>query len=162
MAALDAVLRQHGEGETIKVGAEEIRFALTSAETNGRLDLIERMVSPNFQSPPLAHTHTREDWMGYLIEGRLVFQLDGETKELKPGGSLFVPRGVYFRWWNPDPVPARILFAYTPGGFGSFFKEVLELSAQKADRVHDYDKTLTGIMKLHDKYGMIRQEPKAP
>ncbi|NIX76117.1 cupin domain-containing protein [Microvirga terricola] len=160
-AILKALARQNGEGERIKMGAEEMRFVLTSAETGGRFDLIERWVSPNFKSPPLPHTHTREDWAGYLMEGRLVFQLDGKVTELTAGGSLFVPRGVYFRWWNPEVTSARVLFVYTPGGFGTFFKEVFELSARKADQVHDYDKTLAGIMKLHDKYGMIRQEPKA-
>ncbi len=155
------VLRQHREGERITLGAEEMRFALTTEDTNGRFDLIERMVSPNFQSPPLAHTHSKEDWMGYVIEGRLVFQLDGRDVEVGTGGSLFVPKGVYFRWWNPDLAPARVLFLYTPGGFGAFFRDIMEHSAQKSDKLHDYDKTLSGIMRLHDKYGIIRQEKQA-
>jgi len=154
-----ALLRRPGEGERLKAGAEELRYVFSSQETGGGFDLIERWVSPNFQSPPLAHAHTREDWMAYVLEGRLVFQVDEEQVELTGGASLFVPRGIYFRWWNPEAAPARMLCLYTPGGFGSFFRDVFEEAGKKAERVHDYDKTLTGIMRLHDRYGMIRKEP---
>lgn len=158
-AKQSAILRSAGEGERLKVGAEELRYVFSSHETNSGFDLIERWVSPNFQSPPLPHTHTKEDWMAYVLEGRLIFQVDEEQVELTQGASLFVPRGVYFRWWNPVSTPARMLCLYTPGGFGNFFREVFEDTAKKADKVHAYDKTLTGIMRLHDKYGMVRKEP---
>lgn len=154
-----AVLRAAAEGESLTVGAEKLRYVFSSQETKGGFDLIERWVSPHFQSPPLPHTHTREDWMAHVLEGRLGFQVDGEQVELTPGASLLIPRGVYFRWWNPQAAPARLLCFYSPGGFGEFFREVFEDSAKKAARVHEYGKTLTGIMRLHDKYGIIRKEP---
>lgn len=155
----NAVFRPSTEGERLKVGAEELRYVFQSSQTNGGFDLIERWVSPHFQSPPLPHTHTREDWMAYVLKGRLIFQVDEEEVELTEGASLYVPQGVYFRWWNPDATSARMLCFYTPGGFGNFFREVFEENAKKADKLHEYDKTLTGIMRLHDKYGMIRKEP---
>jgi hypothetical protein len=155
---LQAVVRQRDEGERIVHGAEEMRFCLAPEETGGRIALIERVVSPNFQSPPLAHAQTREDCVGFLLAGRLVFQLDGEVREIGEGGTLFLPRGVFFRWWNPDPTAARALFIYAPGKFGNFFKEIIRATTQAAERLHDYDKTLSAILAIQDSYGMVRQE----
>nr|WP_246728407.1 cupin domain-containing protein [Microvirga terricola] len=131
-----------------------MRYVFTSQETNGAFDLIERVVSPNFESPPVANGHTKEDFLYYLLEGRLIFRLDSEEVELKTGASLFVPRGVFFRWWNPDPIAARVLALYTPGGFGEYFREVISHAAKRTDKVHDYGATLTAVMALHAKYGM--------
>lgn len=151
-----ALVRRRGEAPVLRVGAEMLGFTFTGAETGGACGLIERVVSPGFQSPPDAHRHTSEDWLCHLLDGRLVFQLDGEVEEMTPGDSLFVPRGVHFRWWNPEQAPARALFLYIPGGFEQFFADVAEAVTPKADRIHDYDRTLADIHALHDRYGIVR------
>lgn len=155
------IIRRHGEAETLQVGAERLSFTLNGGDTGGAFGLVERVVSPLFQSPPQPHSHSREDFMGYLLEGRLVFQLNGREEALGPGDTLFVPRGVWFRWWNPLETPARVLFLYTPGGFEDFFREVAAQAAARAARIHDYDKTLTDITALHDRFGMVRADQPA-
>ena len=153
-----AVLRKPGEGEFIAHNAEKMWFTLTAEDTGGRVGLMERVVSPKFQSPPRPHTHQTEDWFGYVISGRLVFSLDGVETEVPEGATLFVPRGVYFRWWNPDDTPVRALFAYMPGGFEAYFKKLIQATAPKAEKLHDYDKTLPDLMRVQDEFGMVRKD----
>jgi mannose-6-phosphate isomerase-like protein (cupin superfamily) len=153
-----AIVHNAPDAEALRHGEEQMTFLLEGAETGGAVGLVERVVSPNFKSPPAPHTHLWNDFLGYIVEGRLVFQLDGEVSEVNAGGALYVPRGVYFRWWNPDPKPVRALFAYLPGGFELFFKDVIAATAKRADKLHDYDRTLSDITRLHDKYGIQRDE----
>jgi mannose-6-phosphate isomerase-like protein (cupin superfamily) len=40
------------------------------------------------------HKHDREDEFFYVVEGRLLIDLEGRTVELKPGQGFTVPRGV--------------------------------------------------------------------
>lgn len=152
------VVIRRGQAEQVAHHQERLSFLLTGDGTGGRVGLIERVVSPKFQSPPLPHCHTRGDWCGYLLDGRLVFELDGAAHELHGGDTLFVPRGVYFRWWNPDDTPARMLFIFMPGGFEQFFKDMVAATTAVADTLHDYQRTLPSIMQLHDRYGMVRKE----
>jgi mannose-6-phosphate isomerase-like protein (cupin superfamily) len=43
------------------------------------------------------HHHDREDEFFYVIEGRLLIDLEGRTVELAPRQGLMVPRGVVHR-----------------------------------------------------------------
>jgi mannose-6-phosphate isomerase-like protein (cupin superfamily) len=119
--------------------------------------VIERTVAGSFQSPPQEHTHTREDWAYYVLEGRIGLMLDGIEHVLTRGGFVFVPRGVYFRWWNPDATPARVLALYAPGAFAEFFREVVTRVAPKTDTIGRYETTLGDILALQDRYGMLRK-----
>lgn len=152
------VIRRRGEALRSIAGQEVFDFTLTRAETGGAVGLVERLVSPRFQSPPQAHWHTREDWLGYLLDGELVFQLNGTDHALGAGDCLFVPRGVRFRWWNPADRPARALFLYVPGGFEDFFKGACAVAAARDARLHDYEETLKAIQALHDGFGIVRAE----
>lgn len=152
------VVTRRAKAEQIAHNQEQLTFLLTGRATGGRVGFIERVVAPRFQSPPLPHCHSREDWCGYLLDGRLVFQLDGTPHELSAGDALFVPRGVYFRWWNPNDTPARMLFLFTPGGFEEFFRDMIAATSAVADTLHDYQRTLPSIMQLHDRYGMVRKD----
>lgn len=54
-----------------------------------------------------------------------------------------------------------MLFLYAPGGFEDFFREVAAQAAARAARIHDYDKTLTDITALYDRFGMVRADQPA-
>ena len=43
------------------------------------------------------HKHDREDEFFYVIEGRLLVDLEGRTLQLGPGEGVMVPRGVMHR-----------------------------------------------------------------
>jgi mannose-6-phosphate isomerase-like protein (cupin superfamily) len=48
------------------------------------------------------HKHDKEDEFFYVIEGRLVFDLEGRTVELTPRQGFTVPKGVMHRTRAPQ------------------------------------------------------------
>lgn len=65
---------------------------------------------------PLAplHLHRDDDEAFYVLEGRLVIQLDGDEKSVPAGACLLVPKGTPHTYWNPDPAPVRYLLVMPP------------------------------------------------
>lgn len=156
-AAPHPVIRHAGEGETLSKGGEKLVLTLTGADTNGGFALIRRVVAPHFQSPPKPHANTQEDWMAHVLSGRLVVQLDGGPVELGAGATIFMPRGTYFRWWNPDASPAEALFLYTPAGFEDFFRRLFAAVPAQAEQLHDWDKTLPEALAANDAFNVVRK-----
>lgn len=151
------VIRHAGEGETLSKGAETLVLTLTGEDTDGGFALIRRTVSPHFQSPPKPHANTAEDWMCHLLSGRLVVQLESGPVELRAGSTIFMPRGTYFRWWNPDAAAAEALFLYTPAGFENFFRRLFETVPPDAKQLHDWDKTLPEALAANDAFNVVRK-----
>jgi mannose-6-phosphate isomerase-like protein (cupin superfamily) len=48
------------------------------------------------------HKHDAEDEFFYVVEGRLLIDLEGRTVELAPGQGFTVPRGVLHRTRAPE------------------------------------------------------------
>lgn len=48
------------------------------------------------------HRHDEEDELFYIIEGRLLVDLEGTTIDLAPGQAVVVPRGVRHRTRAPE------------------------------------------------------------
>lgn len=145
------------EGETFQTGADRLTIKIDGTKTGGLFSLMEREVAGHFQSPPRFHSHTDTDWLCYVLEGRLQFHLDEGTVVCGAGDSVYIPRGRFFRWANPDAAPARCLIFYTPGGFENFFREIIPLVAKKSDELADYSQTLQQIEALQDKYDLVRR-----
>jgi len=154
---LHAVVRRPEEAERIGQGAETLSYLLTGEDTGGAFAMIERVVAPNFVSPPQFHAHKADDWMLYVLEGKLCLAFEDRVAELSAGSVGYVPRGTYFRWWNPEAKPARGLFLYTPANFANFFREAIALTKLRAEKVHDYNRTLPDILSVQDRYGMVRR-----
>lgn len=156
MAGNQSVVRLPGEGRTLGAGSNVITYKLAATEARGAFSVLERVVPPRFESPPQPHTNTREDWASYVLDGALVFQL-GDREVAAPAGSLvFVPRGVFFRWWNPQDAPAKCLMIYAPAGFEEYFSEVMDATRDTPRGALDYERTLPAILRIQDKYGMRR------
>jgi quercetin dioxygenase-like cupin family protein len=153
----ETIVRLAGEGRTVGAGSNLITYKLVSAETDGAFSVLERVVPAHFESPPEPHTNTREDWTVYVLEGTLVFQLEAREVSAPAGSLIFVPRGVFFRWWNPSAESAKCLVIYAPGGFEDFFAEVTKATEDAARGPTDYARTLPTILRIQDKYGMRRR-----
>lgn len=153
----EAIIIKAQEGEIQSIKNEQFNFKLSSEQTNGLFSLIERVIAPNFVSPPQFHAHTDTDWMAYVLEGQLNFTFNDKKHSCGPGDIAYIPRMTYFRWENPSDEKARALILYTPGGFENFFKEAIGSVQKKAEQIHEYDKTLSPILAIQDKYGMIRK-----
>lgn len=48
------------------------------------------------------HKHDEEDEFFYVIEGRFIIELEGQTVELRPRQGLTVPKGVMHRTRAPE------------------------------------------------------------
>jgi quercetin dioxygenase-like cupin family protein len=86
-----------------------------SEETGGHASVTEIVVPPRGGGPPL-HTHDFDEAF-YLLDGELIFQIEG-TRTTKGTGELaFVPRNVVHALANHSDAPARYLLTCTPAGF---------------------------------------------
>lgn len=95
-------------------------------ETGGTFSLVEHVVAPlpAIGAPP--HIHRREDEAWYVLEGRLEFQIDGQSVEAGPGSVVIARKGQPHSFNNPGPEPARVLVMLWPSGFENFFFELGE------------------------------------
>ncbi|HSV79638.1 MAG TPA: cupin domain-containing protein [Ramlibacter sp.] len=64
---------------------------------------------------PEEYRHRYVDFLYFLLEGHLTFNVEGRISELRPGTSLFVPRGTRHTYRVDGPTRARILIMGTPG-----------------------------------------------
>jgi mannose-6-phosphate isomerase-like protein (cupin superfamily) len=107
-------------------GAPEFRtdrFMIDSADTAGRLSVVEHTLAPHVLAGPLHH-HSREDEYSYVLEGRLGALLGDQEVFAGPGDLVFKPRGQWHTFWNPGDTPTRILELITPAGLEDLFREL--------------------------------------
>lgn len=98
----------------------------TAEETDSTLGAFEGFVAAGHGVH--WHTHTREDELFRVIEGRFRFWCGDRTEEGGPGTTVFGPRNVPHRWQNIGDGEGRLLFVVTPGGFERFFFEIAALT----------------------------------
>ena len=114
-----------GEGRTpaaLNVVGEETLVKVAPADSDGQLAAFH-LVAPPMSGPP-RHVHSREDEWFYVLDGELVFEIDGERRTLGAGGSVWLRRGVAHAYQNFTDRDARLLIVTTPGAFCDFFVEV--------------------------------------
>ena len=113
------------EGRTpapLNIVGEETLVKVGPADSDGQLAAFH-LVAPPMSGPPL-HVHSREDEWFYVLEGELVFEIDGERATVGPGGSVWLRRGVVHRYQNFTDRDARLLIVTTPGAFHGLFVEM--------------------------------------
>jgi len=113
--------------EIIRLGGLELRFKQTKEETGGALDLFEMTVLPNARMPvPHHHESWEETILG--LTGVTSWKVAGRDVELRPGESLFIPRGVVHGFRNDTQEAATCLCILTPGVLGpGYFRELAAL-----------------------------------
>jgi quercetin dioxygenase-like cupin family protein len=74
-------LNDIGDQPLLRVWGDEVRARRIEGE---RITMAVVELAPNAVVP--GHTHEQEQ-LGMVIEGRVTFDLDGEVRELGPGGS---------------------------------------------------------------------------
>jgi quercetin dioxygenase-like cupin family protein len=115
-----------GEETLVKVSAED------SEETLAFFHL----VAPPMSGPP-RHVHTREDELFYVLEGELVFELDGERHTVRAGDTVYLRRGVVHTYQNFTTSDAQLLIATVPGTFCRLFVELSAITPRGA--LPDFD-----------------------
>jgi mannose-6-phosphate isomerase-like protein (cupin superfamily) len=106
----------------LNIVGERTLVKVSAADSDGQLAFFH-LVAPPMSGPP-RHVHSREDELFYVLEGELVFELDGQRFPVGPGGTVYLRRGVVHAYQNFTAADARLLIATTPGGFSQFFVEL--------------------------------------
>lgn len=117
------VLVPNGASRTphaLNIVGEATHVLVNSADSSGGFAAFH-LTAPPMSGPPL-HVHSREDEWFYVLDGELVFEVDGAKHILRAGDSLFLTRGVVHRYQNFTQRDARLLIAVTPAGLDRFFE----------------------------------------
>lgn len=152
-----------GAGELVWAGGLGVRFLVGADRSDGRFALVEHPLRPNALASPM-HTHTREDEVSFVLEGRVGVQIGERELIAEPGSVVFKPRGVAHAFWNAGAEPARLLEIISPGGFEEYFRELAALLAPGvrfnaaamvalADRF-GLSLDLGSVARLRDKHGL--------
>jgi quercetin dioxygenase-like cupin family protein len=96
-------------------------YFVPSEATGGKLSVFQATMPEGF-SPP-RHIHTREDEVFLVLDGEVLFEIDGERRLAGPGVSVYMPRGVPHTFRIQSPV-GRMLGVMTPGGFDQLFRNL--------------------------------------
>jgi len=106
-----AVVVEAGDGQHVG----NVEFLARSIDTE-RFNLAIVTIEPH-RSGPESHAHNDEDDSFYMLEGELVFTVDGEDITARPGTFVLVPPGVPHTFANHTDEQARFVNVHAPAGF---------------------------------------------
>ena len=62
----------------------------------------------------LAHSHSGIEQVCYMLEGRALAEVGGQSRELGPGDCCFFPAGMRHNFTAISDTPVRVLLVYAP------------------------------------------------
>lgn len=146
---MNAHTKNAAAGTIVEWLGSTFRILMTPAETDGQIGMFEARLKPSFGPP--RHIHRREDESVFIVEGEMLFWLDGRMFERKAGDVVFLPRGKEHTFKVTGATTAHVVTTVTPGGFESFFAAVArrgltvpEHLAELAAVAASYDSEFTG------------------
>lgn len=120
LSAADGIVLGPGEGEplgTTVLKAERPELSLLIFEVKP-----EGGVSPHF--------HKGHSDSFFVLEGELEIHLGDESFHASPGSYALAPPHVVHWFRNESDTPTRVLNLHTPGGFGTYRRELETLHEQ--------------------------------
>jgi quercetin dioxygenase-like cupin family protein len=134
--------------EEIRVGEMAIRFLLEGDESDGSVAMFEFDV-PAGSRIAAPHSHDGYEETIYVLEGTLVWTVEGEAHEVGPGEVLCIRRGAVHHFANAGGLDAKALAIVTPGILGAgYFHEVSAVLEAAAGGPPD-PAALAAVMRLH-------------
>lgn len=114
---------------------ERLKVRVHSAKVDGNFTILENVADHGVAAP--MHIHTRDE-VFHVLEGEVLFSIDGETSVLQEGGEMLIPAGTPHAWRNNSGNQIRALVFFAPGGIeelyfraaGMTHKEIAELAVQ--------------------------------
>ncbi len=116
-----AIVVRPGEGHRVS----NVEFLARSRDTP-RFNLGVITIKAHRDGPEL-HVHDEEDDSFYMLEGELVFTVDGDEVLAGPGTFLLVPPGVPHTFANRSDGVARFVNVHAPAGFDLRLEEASAL-----------------------------------
>jgi mannose-6-phosphate isomerase-like protein (cupin superfamily) len=120
----------------------------TAAQTAGALGVWELILEPDRGIH--LHTHTREDEVFRVLEGRVRFWCGDQTVDGGEGFTIALPRHVRHAFHNTGDTPAHLLGFVTPGGFEQVFFDLEQLGLSPSE---------AQFAELNRKYGLVGHGP---
>ena len=105
--------------EEVWLLGNRLEVHLTREDTGGSHCLLVDHPPPAFRLMP--HRHLHHDETIHVVEGTYEFVLEGRTRQLGPGDSVFVPRGSAHDIRNTGEAAGKRVLVFTPGGLARFF-----------------------------------------
>jgi quercetin dioxygenase-like cupin family protein len=118
---------QPQEQPPIRIGQLEIRYLVDGRLSGTATGVFELTVEPGARVPP-AHSHRDNEEIVYILEGRLRYSVDGETRDLGAGERMHTPRGAVHAFSNPHDERARALIMLTPDIGAQYFRDIAEIA----------------------------------
>jgi mannose-6-phosphate isomerase-like protein (cupin superfamily) len=94
---------------------------LSGSETDGGFCLFDNRSDGPSKTP--VHVHAHDDETIFVIEGEMQAIVDGETRTVGPGETIFLPRGIPHQLMNASGLPTRYILLCVPSGFEGFVAE---------------------------------------
>ncbi len=111
----------------MKAGQLEIRYLIDGTVTGAGVGVFELTVPAGARVPP-PHGHRDNEEVVYVLEGRLRYSVDEETRDLGPGERMYTPRGAVHAFSNPHGRTARALIILTPDIGAQYFRDVAQIA----------------------------------
>lgn len=134
------------EAIPINLGKLTIHYLIDGSQTE-TMGMFELTVPPDANVPP-PHSHSNNEEIVYVIQGRLRYSVGGDKRDLLPGESMHTPKGVVHAFSNPFLETASALIVMSPDIGAQYFLDVREVinKGGPPDRV-----ALVAVMK---RYGL--------
>lgn len=100
-------------GVELETGGVLIKFVKTAVETAGALHAQQARYPPHSPRPPV-HCHPKQTERFQIMEGSVLFTVSGADRILRAGDELEILPGIYHCAYNPDAVPALVLWETRP------------------------------------------------
>ena len=124
-----------------------VDFLNESKDTNNEYCEFRCSIKPKSRTP-MPHYHQGFDETVYGEKGIVIWTVNGKTKNVGPGESLFIPRGAVHMFENKSDQTVEFLCRTTPGdAFGPEYFENIA-TVLNVDALPDFEK-LKDIMKQH-------------
>jgi mannose-6-phosphate isomerase-like protein (cupin superfamily) len=115
-------------GEHHSLGIGLLSFKVLTEDSQGTLLALE-LVHHAKGGPPRHLHHAQDEWF-YVVEGEYVIEVGDERFRMKPGDTVFGPRGVPHAWMHVGDGLGQIGFAVTPAGqLEAFLRQLSKMGA---------------------------------
>jgi quercetin dioxygenase-like cupin family protein len=141
------------KGKHIAIVGDINTILVSKEDTGGTYSFIEAKVFPG--GGPIPHIQTREHEGFYVVEGQIIFNVDGQRIEAKPGTFVNIPPDVLHSFKNETNENAKMIIVLSPAGLEQFFVEAgLEVSNNSVKPPPLTDEEKQKLVSLASKYGM--------
>ena len=131
MSTAGTIIRGEGEGERLWFfGGALYTMKATAEETDGAFMLLEAQMVRGKPTP--LHTHPHEDETIIVLEGEILFYVEGREHRVGPGGVAVAPRGVPHALLVTSET-TRVLALLTPGSGEPFYRDATEPATAETD-----------------------------